>query len=119
MSDWVTCPICGSPDMRRTTDRESNALIHCVNHACASNGGTNADAITAPLKAALEPLAALADAYDNELRSRGIRIPSVHNGDDSGVAMPPDWIIPYLRKRPQPYYLTMRDAVAARKAIES
>ena len=40
-TDWVTCPICGESDMRRTTDEDGNSLIHCVNHICASNGGTN------------------------------------------------------------------------------
>jgi hypothetical protein len=39
-SDWVNCPICGSPDMRRLTDDEGNVLINCTNHACRSNGGT-------------------------------------------------------------------------------
>lgn len=43
--DWVNCPICGESDMRREEDAEGNALILCVNHACASNGGTNADAL--------------------------------------------------------------------------
>lgn len=45
MSDWVNCPICGSPDMRRTESAEGDALIFCVNHECASNGGTNSDAL--------------------------------------------------------------------------
>ena len=40
-SDWVTCPICGETDMHKVTDRDGNALITCVNHNCASNGGTN------------------------------------------------------------------------------
>lgn len=39
--DWVTCPVCKEPDMRRTTDEDDNALIDCVNHACLSNGGTS------------------------------------------------------------------------------
>lgn len=43
--DWVNCPICGESDMRREEDVDGNALILCVNHACASNGGTNADAL--------------------------------------------------------------------------
>lgn len=38
---WVSCPICGEDDMRQTVV-DGNKLIHCVNHACASNGGTNA-----------------------------------------------------------------------------
>lgn len=42
---WVPCPICGESDMERTEDRDGNALISCVNHACASNGGTNCDAL--------------------------------------------------------------------------
>lgn len=46
--EWVNCPICGEPDMRREEDHEGNALILCVNHACASNGGSNADAILKP-----------------------------------------------------------------------
>lgn len=37
--DWVTCPICGEPDMRRETDDEGHSLIFCVNNNCASNGG--------------------------------------------------------------------------------
>lgn len=45
--DWVRCPICGDPDMRRTcvTD-DGECLINCVNHACASNGGGNYDALS-------------------------------------------------------------------------
>lgn len=38
--DWVRCPICDEPDMRKTTDGDGNSLIHCVNHACRSNGGS-------------------------------------------------------------------------------
>lgn len=38
-SEWVDCPICGDCDMHKTTDKEGNALIECVNHACRSNGG--------------------------------------------------------------------------------
>lgn len=37
-SDWVNCPVCGEPDMRKETDADGNALIHCVNHGCLSNG---------------------------------------------------------------------------------
>lgn len=43
--DWVKCPICGEPDMRKESDEDGNAIITCVNHACASNGGSNADAL--------------------------------------------------------------------------
>lgn len=38
--DWVNCPICGEPDMRKTTTPEGFSLIFCVNHGCASNGGS-------------------------------------------------------------------------------
>ena len=47
--DWVKCPICGEPDMRYEEDGDGNALILCVNHACASNGGDNAEAFLARL----------------------------------------------------------------------
>lgn len=40
--EWVDCPVCGESDMRKETDAEGNSLIFCVNHNCASNGGTNA-----------------------------------------------------------------------------
>lgn len=40
-TEWVPCPICGEPDMRKETDEEGNSLIFCVNHACKSNGGNN------------------------------------------------------------------------------
>lgn len=43
--EWVNCPICGEPDMRKETDKDGNSLVLCVNHVCASNGGDNADAI--------------------------------------------------------------------------
>lgn len=43
--DWVTCPICESTDMRREEDEDGNALILCVNHACASNGGSNREGL--------------------------------------------------------------------------
>lgn len=39
--DWVNCPVCKEPDMRRTTDEEGHVLIDCVNHACLSNGGAS------------------------------------------------------------------------------
>lgn len=39
--DWVKCPICDEDDMRRESDGDGHALIFCVNHECASNGGTN------------------------------------------------------------------------------
>lgn len=35
-SEWVDCPICRSSDMRKSND----GLIYCINHNCASNGGT-------------------------------------------------------------------------------
>lgn len=40
-TEWVKCPVCDEPDMRKETDAEGNSLILCVNHACLSNGGTN------------------------------------------------------------------------------
>lgn len=46
-SDWVSCPVCGERDMRQTTV-DGDRLINCVNHNCASNGGTNASALTQP-----------------------------------------------------------------------
>lgn len=36
-TDWVRCPICSEPDMRRETDAEGLSLIFCVNHSCPSN----------------------------------------------------------------------------------
>jgi hypothetical protein len=36
--DWVNCPICGEPDMRKEIFDEGLALIHCTNHGCPSNG---------------------------------------------------------------------------------
>ena len=44
---WVRCPVCGEPDMEKLTDEDSHALILCVNHACASNGGANSSALAA------------------------------------------------------------------------
>lgn len=41
MSQWVKCPICGEPDMRKETDSEGFSVIYCTNHNCGSNGGTN------------------------------------------------------------------------------
>jgi hypothetical protein len=38
-TDWVTCPICQESDMRRVTDAQGDAVIHCVNGHCASNQG--------------------------------------------------------------------------------
>jgi hypothetical protein len=38
--EWVHCPVCDEPDMRKETDKDGNSLIYCVNHNCASNGGT-------------------------------------------------------------------------------
>lgn len=44
-SDWVNCPICGESDMHKETDEEGCAIIHCVNHCCASNGGDNIEGL--------------------------------------------------------------------------
>lgn len=39
---WVKCPICGEPNMRSEPEgSEGESIIHCVNLACGSNGGTN------------------------------------------------------------------------------
>lgn len=46
---WVRCPVCGESDMEKTYVDEK-PLIRCVNHACASNGGNNADALLGSLK---------------------------------------------------------------------
>ncbi len=40
--DWVNCPICGEPDMRKQIFDEGLALIHCTNHGCPSNGAPTA-----------------------------------------------------------------------------
>lgn len=51
-TEWVDCPICGSCDTEKTTETdsggESHSLIFCTNHACASNGGSNKDALQTP-----------------------------------------------------------------------
>jgi len=36
MRDWVNCPICDEPDMRK-----EDGIINCVNLNCGSNGGNN------------------------------------------------------------------------------
>lgn len=45
---WVDCPVCGEPDMQKTEHERGTTLIHCCNHNCASNGGTNSVALTHP-----------------------------------------------------------------------
>ena len=35
--DWVKCPICREPDMRRETDEDGASLVFCTNHMCPSN----------------------------------------------------------------------------------
>jgi len=60
--EWVRCPVCGEPDMRKEYfGEEKYPLIFCVNHGCKSNGGDNHDALQdqpqqflTDLKAALE-----------------------------------------------------------------
>lgn len=42
--DWVHCPVCGETDMRMEVE-DGNRLIFCTNHNCASNGGTNVEAL--------------------------------------------------------------------------
>ncbi len=54
MNDWVDCPICGEPDMKKTTDKDGDSLIFCVNHVCGSNGGDNYDAVIQRLKKELK-----------------------------------------------------------------
>lgn len=39
-TDWVNCPICGEPDMKRESD-DDGFIITCTNLCCASNGGDN------------------------------------------------------------------------------
>lgn len=60
--EWVNCPVCGEPDMAKETDADLNAIITCTNHACVSNGGTNAsgmfqlsDSSPTPLEPSLTP----------------------------------------------------------------
>ncbi|WP_428383645.1 hypothetical protein [Nevskia ramosa] len=43
--DWIACPVCAEPDMRRELFDEGLAIIQCTNHACASNGGKNRSAL--------------------------------------------------------------------------
>ena len=43
--EWVKCPVCCEPDMRWEEDKDGNAVIFCVNHACLSNGGKNASGL--------------------------------------------------------------------------
>jgi hypothetical protein len=43
--DWVNCPICDEPDMRKETFDEDMALIHCTNHGCPSNGAPTPPAV--------------------------------------------------------------------------
>lgn len=40
-SEWVKCPVCDEPDMRKLKMNDGETLIICTNHACASNGGGN------------------------------------------------------------------------------
>jgi hypothetical protein len=48
-TDWVKCPICEEPDMRREWhSKEDGPYIHCTNLNCLSNGGyyeTRADLV--------------------------------------------------------------------------
>jgi hypothetical protein len=46
MSEWIHCPICGDSDMK-CVHEDDVKYIHCVNGACASNGGNNASALFA------------------------------------------------------------------------
>lgn len=40
--DFVNCPICNEPGMRREwLHEDSGPIIHCVNIGCRSNGGPN------------------------------------------------------------------------------
>jgi hypothetical protein len=82
--DWVTCPVCGEPDMRREEDAEGAALILCVNHACASNGGTNSDALTKTTHTVADALAgALQRAADALNAIRQIHPETVREAYDS------------------------------------
>lgn len=51
--EWVNCPICGESDMRKERESDCEAgegYIHCVNLACASNGGDNSSALMERLR---------------------------------------------------------------------
>ena len=67
---WVDCPICGEPDMRREEDAEGNVLILCTNHACASNGGMNNDALIRSIKGSpTMTVAAMAQVVADHLKN--------------------------------------------------
>ena len=57
--EWVPCPICGESDMEKVADGDDGFIINCVNLECASNGGTNADALYESRKADAETIANL------------------------------------------------------------
>lgn len=44
--EFVRCPVCGEPDMRREKCSEGG-VINCVNLACGSDGGENVSALVA------------------------------------------------------------------------
>jgi len=44
--EWIDCPICGKPDMRKEYSLHGGSpIIFCANHACGSNGGNNFSAV--------------------------------------------------------------------------
>lgn len=99
-ASYVRCPICGEPDMPATLD-DGVAIITCTNHACASNGGSNASALkcTKTSKMSDADLIALAAAAqieavimagDNQVRALNQEYPmwaSGHGMMPAGVAL--------------------------------
>jgi hypothetical protein len=74
-ADWVQCPICHEPDMRKEVDADGHALITCVNHGCASNGA-------APQEQAPENKDG---EYFRDVVKNGIQLHFEGEGDSSAV----------------------------------
>jgi hypothetical protein len=83
-SSWVKCPICGETNMHREAEPNSDGggYIHCVNLACASNGGTNDSAMAKPTP--VNPAEGSLDDARNRIKAH---LDSIRAQDDLSAAL--------------------------------
>lgn len=81
-TDWVKCPICGSPDTKLETRRDSGGeylpLIFCTNHVCRSNDPTGEgydERLSSAIKSRDEALARVAQLEEDVKYHRKIATP--------------------------------------------
>ncbi len=74
--DWIPCPVCGEPDMRAEWYAEDNGpYVFCVNIACASNGGSNFEALRKKHRLVVAPTEMPLIPGDEVVKLKGYEFP--------------------------------------------